>query len=83
MEFFKTGLNYDFMKASKFWIWVSIVLTSVSLILIFTKGFDSGIDFKGGTKVIAEFKRDAKVDRSDVKKVVDELVASKTGEKGT
>jgi preprotein translocase subunit SecF len=83
MEWIKPGTNYDFMRASKFWVPFSVVISVASLALILIKGFDTGIDFKGGTKVIAEFKRSANVDHGAIKKVVDDLVAKQTGVKGT
>lgn len=83
MEWIKPGSNFDFMKAARFWVPFSMGLVVVSLALVFTVGFDSGIDFKGGTKIIAEFKKGGSVDRGAIKKVVDDLVVKQTGEKGT
>jgi preprotein translocase SecF subunit len=83
MEWIKPGSNFDFMKASRFWVPFSVGLTVASVALVAVKGFDSGIDFKGGTKVIAEFKRDAGVERGAIKGVVDDLVAKQTGITGT
>lgn len=83
MEWIKPGTNIDFMHASRLWVPVSGALVALSVGVIAFQGFDAGIDFKGGTKVIAEFKADAQVERSAIKKVVDDLVASQTGETGT
>jgi len=83
MEWIKPGTQFDFMKAARFWVPFSAVLTLASLVVIFAMGFDAGIDFKGGTKVIAEFKAGAGVDRAAIKKVVDELVTRQTGLTGT
>jgi len=83
MEWIKPGTQFDFMKAARFWVPFSVVLTLASLVVIFAIGFDAGIDFKGGTKVIAEFKAGAGVDRAAIKKVVDELVTRQTGLTGT
>jgi len=83
MEWIKPGTTYDFMKAARLWLPAAGIVMLASLVLIFTKGFDSGIDFKGGTKIIAEFQRDGSVDRGDIKKVVDDLVAKQTGQSGT
>ena len=71
------------MRAARFWVPFSVALVLISLALVFTKGFDSGIDFKGGTKVIAEFKQGAGVERSAIKRVVDRLVTEQTGQSGT
>ena len=83
MEWIKPGSTYDFMRVSKFWIVVSVFLVLGSIGILSVKGFDSGIDFKGGTKVIAEFKRSSGIERGAIKKAVDELVTKQTGETGT
>jgi preprotein translocase subunit SecF len=83
MEWIKPGTSFDFMKASRFWVPFSVSLAVISAIAATFIGFDSGIDFKGGTKVIVAFKADAKVDRKDIKSTVDALVEKQTGQKGT
>ncbi|NOZ00770.1 MAG: protein translocase subunit SecF [Deltaproteobacteria bacterium] len=83
MEWIKPNVGIDFMKAARFWVPLSGAMTVLGTILILVIGFDAGIDFKGGTKVIAEFKANAGVKRSAIKKVVDHLVESQTGETGT
>ncbi len=83
MEWIKPGTNVDFMRAARFWVPFSMGLTVVSLGVVLAVGFDAGIDFKGGTKVIVEFRAGAGVDRDAIKKVVDELVTRQTGLSGT
>lgn len=83
MEWIKPGTNVDFMKAARFWVPFSTGLTVVSLGVVLAVGFDAGIDFKGGTKVITEFRAGAGVDRDAIKKVVDDLVTRQTGLTGT
>jgi len=83
MEWIKPGTTYDFMKASRFWIPFTVSLAVISTIAALFIGFDSGIDFKGGSKIIVEFKRDSKIDRQEIKTVVDALVEKQTGQKGT
>jgi preprotein translocase subunit SecF len=83
MEFIKPGSQIDFMGMSKRFVIASTIIVAVSLLLVLFKGFDSGIDFKGGTKIIAEFNEAGGVDRDGLKSVVDELVQSQTGETGT
>lgn len=83
MEWFKPGSHYDFMKAARFWMPFSMSLAVISTIAALVFGFDSGIDFKGGTKVIVAFKSSADVDRKDIKATVDALVEQQTGQKGT
>ncbi len=83
MEWFKPGTHYDFMKAARFWVPFSVSLAVISVIAALVFGFDSGIDFKGGTKIIVAFRSDAKIDRKDIKATVDELVEQQTSQKGT
>ncbi|MBL6975286.1 MAG: protein translocase subunit SecF [Deltaproteobacteria bacterium] len=83
MEWIKPGTNIDFMKAARLWVPLSGLFVVLSIGLVGLQGFDAGIDFMGGTKVIAEFRNDAGVERGVIKKVVDDLVTSQTGETGT
>jgi preprotein translocase SecF subunit len=80
MEWIKPKIDIDFMKAAKYWVPFSVVLTVVSLLITLVFGLDMGIDFKGGTKVIVAFKSGAGVDRGKIKSVVQELVAKQTGD---
>lgn len=45
----------DFMGKSKFFITVSLILIVVSLVSIFTKGFNFGVEFTGGSEIIVRF----------------------------
>lgn len=47
--------TYDFMKVAPIMGTISIVTFIVALFFIFTKGFEYGIDFAGGTEVQAKF----------------------------
>lgn len=83
MEFIKPGTSIDFMKNARYFMAGSALLILVSLILVFTVGFDSGVDFKGGTKIITEFKADSSIDRDQIREVVSALVQKQKGEEGT
>jgi preprotein translocase subunit SecF len=48
-------VNIDFVKAIGIWAIISGGLTLISLIFIFTKGLNYGIDFSGGTEVQVRF----------------------------
>jgi preprotein translocase subunit SecF len=48
-------VNIDFVKAIGIWAVISGGLTVISLIFIFTKGLNYGIDFSGGTEVQVRF----------------------------
>lgn len=58
MEFFSKGKIYNFMKYGRVFILSTFFLAIVSLVLIFTKGFNYGVDFVGGT--VVQIKYDAK-----------------------
>lgn len=47
--------NYDFMKVAPIMGVISVVTFIVALFFIFTKGFEYGIDFSGGTEIQAKF----------------------------
>lgn len=51
--------HFDFIKPSKMLLNISMLLTVCGLALIFTKGFQYGIDFTGGTEVQIQFKKAA------------------------
>ena len=51
----KPDVNIDFTGKIKMFGITSIILVIVSSILVFTKGLNYGIDFKGGTNIIYNF----------------------------
>src|ERR1700733_7686652 len=53
-------VNIDFVKAIGIWAIISGGLTLASVILIFTKGLNYGIDFSGGTEVQVKFAQNIK-----------------------
>lgn len=52
----KIGKNLPFMRYRWHFITASFVLIVVSITAFYTKGFNLGIDFKGGVKLIVQFK---------------------------
>ncbi len=68
MEFFSSNKVYDFMGKAKIFASISLVLVMASLFLILTKGFNWGIDFKGGVEVQVRF--DKKVPISEVRNAI-------------
>jgi len=54
-QVFKNGSNIDFMKQSRLWAFVSIVLVTASVIAFFTKGLNYGVDFTGGIELNVKF----------------------------
>ncbi len=68
MNIFKSDINIDFLKISKIATVFSAVLIIVSLVAIFTKGLNLGLDFTGGTLVQVAYENDA-----DLNKIRDTL----------
>jgi preprotein translocase subunit SecF len=68
MELFKSDKIYDFMSKRNIFISISLILIALSLFSIFTKGFNWGIDFKGGIEIQVKF--DKPVDLGEVRKII-------------
>ena len=56
------NLNFEFMKWHKSAVYVSIFLILLSIFSIFAKGFNYGVDFKGGTIIEISFSNEAPID---------------------
>ncbi len=56
-EIIKQGTKFDFLGRAKIYFIVSALLVIGSLFLIFTKGFNYGVDFSGGTVVQVKFEK--------------------------
>ena len=69
MEVFKYDNPLSFMGKSKRFGLLSIVAVILSLGIIFTKGFNYGIDFAGGTLIQVQYEGKAPI--SEVRKVID------------
>jgi len=63
MELFRFERPIPFMKYSKRFGLLSLTLVILSLILIFTKGFNYGLDFAGGTLVQVHYDKKAPIDK--------------------
>jgi len=60
------NINFNFMKWHKKAIYVSLFLIFISILSIFTKGLNYGVDFNGGTLVEISFKNNAPIE--DIRK---------------
>ena len=78
---FDPDANFDFVGRRHLYYALTGVGILGSLIALSTLGFNKGIDFKGGTKLIAAFKQDAKVDRHDLNATVQGILTKATGNK--
>ena len=50
-DFFPHGTRWNFMKFKDICFFASLAFMAISLVLIFTKGFNYGVDFKGGAMI--------------------------------
>ena len=60
------NINFNFMKWHKKAVYLSSLLIFISLISIFTKGLNYGVDFNGGTLIEISFENNAPI--SDIRK---------------
>ncbi len=63
MEFFKADKIYDFMGKRIPFLGLSSLLVIASIVLLFTKGLNFGIDFAGGTIVQVKYEQKAPIDK--------------------
>lgn len=70
---FLQGLNFDFIGARKITYTISAIIIVVGVISFFTRGFELGIDFKGGREYKVRFENPVKTDqvRDDLNSVLD------------
>jgi preprotein translocase subunit SecF len=55
VEFFHRATNFPFMATRKVWYALSAILIVISVVSLFTRGLDLGVDFTGGVTVQATF----------------------------
>src|ERR1700733_284003 len=63
--------RYDFLGIAKYIPALSMFLVVISLIVIFTKGLNYGVDFAGGIEVQAQF--NGTVEAASVRKLMSDL----------
>jgi len=68
MEIFKSNKTYDFMGKRLPFLGFSSLLVIISLVLIFTKGLNLGIDFSGGTLVQVKYTQTAPI--KDIREIL-------------
>ncbi len=68
MEIFKAGKIYDFMGKKNLFISLSLAFIIGSIVLLFSKELNYGIDFSGGTVIQVKYTKDVIID--DVRAVL-------------
>ncbi|MBS1961775.1 MAG: protein translocase subunit SecF [Bdellovibrionales bacterium] len=53
-EIIKHGTQFDFMSKRKLWAGLSVLFILLTFVLLFTKGLNYGIDFRGGAEVLVK-----------------------------
>lgn len=61
MNVFKHGVVYPFMKIKALCLVISLIFIAVSLVLMFTRGFNFGLDFTGGSLVQVKYEKNAPI----------------------
>jgi len=79
----KPDINIDFMGARRKAFIVSGALVLASLALIAFKGFDLGIDFRGGSSAIVSFQKGTAKDHSEIERSVQQLITTTLGRSDT
>lgn len=64
MEFFSKVTNYDFIGTQRPAISISLVIIFCSIVLLFTRGLNWGLDFTGGTLVELGYSEPADLDKA-------------------
>ena len=68
MQIIKPGTKIDFISKSRMFAVLSVFFVVISFALIFSKGFNLGIDFAGGTVVQVKFQQDVPLE--DIRQVL-------------
>ncbi len=63
--------NFDFFSSYKYFIFCSVILVFISLVLVFSKGFNKGIDFAGG--ILIEIRSDKSLNIAELRNILDGL----------
>ena len=81
MQFVRPDIDVDFMKGAKKARLLSLTLVLASVAILLTAGLNLGIDFRGGTKIIAAFgeSEGASVDRDRIREVIRGIAEKQLG----
>jgi len=70
----KPHTKFDFMGKRHFWAATSIILVIASFVLLFTKGLNFGVDFRGGIEINVRF-TDPKVSSAEIRELMKQIEA--------
>jgi preprotein translocase SecF subunit len=74
MELFRTKTHIDFVRQMPFMVAFSLTVIALSLVSIFTKGFNFSIDFEGGTVIEMKAPAEAgEVDEAKLREIMAKL----------
>ena len=81
MQFIRPDINIDFMNSARIARLFSVALVLGSVAVLLTMGLNLGIDFRGGTKIIAAFgdTEGQSVDRDRIREVVRDIAEKQLG----
>jgi preprotein translocase subunit SecF len=63
VEFFSHQTSFPFMATRRVWYTLSLLLMVASIVLLFSRGLNLGIDFTGGISAQVTFSQDADLDK--------------------
>ncbi len=61
IQIVKPGTKFDFVALKGYAMSITGIFNLISLVVIFTVGFNFGIDFKGGTTIEVRFAQDVEI----------------------
>ncbi|PLV58342.1 protein translocase subunit SecF [Thermotoga sp. KOL6] len=62
----------DFMGKSRIFITISLILIAISVVSIFTKGFNFGVEFTGGSEIVVRFENKS-ITEADIRKAISQI----------
>lgn len=76
---FNPDSNFDFVGRRRLYYALTAVGILLSLVAVATLGFNKGIDFKGGTKLILAFDGKSTIEREQLRETVHKVLVEATG----
>jgi preprotein translocase subunit SecF len=80
-DFYHETTNFQFIKHSRRWLIISGTMMLLAIVLLFTRGLNLGIEFKGGTEWQVKMENSKSASVSDVRDLVNRVNPSFTDAK--